>query len=49
MSVDMEQYGFEVEEEENNYTIENREYSAEDFDDEKFEYECPECGFRFNA
>ena len=49
LSVDMEQYGFEVEEEENNYTIENREYSAEDFDDEKFEYECPECGFRFNA
>lgn len=49
LSVDMEQYGFEAEEEENNYTIENREYSAEDFDDEKFEYECPECGFRFNA
>lgn len=29
--------------------FDNTEYSSEDFDDEKFEYECPECGFRFNA
>ena len=27
----------------------NTEYSEEDFRDEEFEYECPECGFRFNA
>lgn len=25
------------------------EYSAEEFADEQFEFECPECGFRFNA
>lgn len=24
------------------------EFDMEDFDDEKFEHECPECGFRFN-
>lgn len=24
------------------------EYSPEDFDDERFECQCPECGFRFN-
>ena len=24
------------------------EFSAESFDDEKFKYQCPECGFRFN-
>lgn len=27
----------------------NVEYGEEDFGDEEFEYECPECGFRFNA
>lgn len=25
------------------------EISLDSFDDEEFEYECPECGFRFNA
>ena len=29
--------------------FENEEYGEEDFGDEEFEYECPECGFRFNA
>ena len=24
------------------------EYDTEVFDDEKFKYECPKCGFRFN-
>ena len=27
----------------------NTEYGEEEFGDEEFEYECPECGFRFNA
>ena len=49
LSVDMERYGFDLSEEEVNYTIENREYSPDDFEDEKFKYECPDCGFRFNA
>ena len=50
MSIDASQYGFDIdfEEEEREYKIENREYSAGDFNDEKFKYECPECGFRFN-
>ena len=26
----------------------NAEYTMEDFGDEQFKYECPECGFRFN-
>ena len=29
--------------------FDNTEYDEEDFGDEEFEYECPECGFRFNA
>lgn len=29
--------------------FDNTEYGEEDFGDEDFEYECPECGFRFNA
>lgn len=49
MSIDASQYGFDIDfEDEKEYAIENREYSPGDFDDEKFEYECPECGFRFN-
>lgn len=27
----------------------NNEYGEDEFGDEEFEYECPECGFRFNA
>lgn len=27
----------------------NGEIDLNDFDDEVFDYECPECGFRFNA
>lgn len=29
--------------------FDNTEYGEDDFGDEEFEYECPECGFRFNA
>ena len=29
--------------------FDNEEYGEEDFDDEEFEYECPHCGFHFNA
>lgn len=49
LDVDMEQYGFDSTEEERDYVIENKEYNPGEFDDEKFEYECPECGFRFNT
>ena len=26
----------------------SREYGPDNFSDDKFEYECPECGFKFN-
>lgn len=29
-------------------SFENTEYDGDDFADEEFKYECPECGFRFN-
>ena len=29
--------------------FDNTEYGESAFGDEEFEYECPECGFRFNA
>ena len=29
--------------------FDNTEYGEGDFGDEEFEYECPECGFRFNV
>ena len=29
--------------------FDNTEYGEEDFGNDEFEYECPECGFRFNA
>ena len=49
ISIDMEKYGFELDDEEFNYEIENTEYDVGDFDDEKFTYECQHCGFKFNA
>lgn len=27
----------------------NKEYGEDEYGNEEFEYECPECGFRFNA
>ena len=29
--------------------FDNEEYGEEDFGDEEFKYECPHCGFHFNA
>lgn len=49
ISINMEKYGFELDDEEFNYEIENTEYDVGDFDDEKFTYECQHCGFKFNA
>lgn len=48
---DAEFYGFDVNFEDPEPTkIENteKEYGEEDFADEKFECECPRCGFKFN-
>lgn len=47
--IDMDKYGFALPDMDQEYTIENREYSLDDFKDEKFKYECENCGFRFNA
>lgn len=47
--INMSQFGFDLNEEDPEYDLGNKELDAEEFDDEKFEYECPECGFKFNA
>lgn len=47
--IDMEMFGFEIQDNGNfELKIEQKEYSIEDFNDETFDYECPECGFKFN-
>lgn len=48
--IDMQVFGFKIEEEDDfDFSIENTEYSLDEFDDDTFEYVCPECGFRFNV
>lgn len=39
---------FEVPEEDVNYGDKNGEINLAAFDDEKFKYVCPDCGFKFN-
>lgn len=47
--IDMMQFGFDDMKEAFNQRIDtNEEFSADDFEDEAFEYECPECGFHFS-
>ena len=50
--IDMSDFGFKINIDDNiePQKIENtsKEYREEDFSDEKFECECPRCGFRFN-
>lgn len=43
VSIDMEKYGFSKRIEDFEYAVKNEEFGVEDFGDEKFEYECPEC------
>ncbi|MBR6268921.1 MAG: ParB N-terminal domain-containing protein [Selenomonadaceae bacterium] len=46
---DMIDFGFDFAKEERNERIEtNMEFEEDDFSDEAFEYECPECGFHFS-
>ena len=49
IDIDLSDYGFEYDEPEKSYTVTNREINPNDFDDEAFDYECSECGFKFNA
>ena len=55
--VDMSAYGFDIDADavleslkhENEQNLrEGEELDLDEFDDEKFKYECPECGMRFN-
>jgi len=47
--IDMEAFGFENIEPED-YVVKDtgKEFDESDFEDEAFEYECPECGFHFS-
>ena len=46
---DMSDFGFEIDfEKENQRISENKEIDTNEFDDEKFDLECPRCGFRWN-
>lgn len=46
---DMSDFGFTLDFQKDDQTIsENKELSTDEFSDEKFENECPRCGFRWN-
>lgn len=45
---DMEDFGFAITERDYQDLNTSREYSTDDFDDDKFKHVCPKCGFRFN-
>ena len=46
---DMIDFGFEEIKDDRNERIEtNMEFDEDDFSDEAFEYECPDCGFHFS-
>ena len=44
---DIGSFGFEIKTEKKENKVENTEIDIEDFNDEKFENECPRCGFKF--
>lgn len=48
--IDMSQFGFEPIPVPDIYDMKDtgKEFDANDFEDEAFEYECPECGFHFS-
>ena len=49
---DMADFGFDIEESNINSVKHSetavKEYNEDDFSDEKFEHECPRCGFKYN-
>lgn len=47
-NIDMEQFGFSDETFEQHLPGDDGEVDVDEFDDDKFEIECPRCGFRFN-
>lgn len=49
VDIDMEQFGVEIDVPEvGEITNSSKEIDVESFNDDKFEHECPRCGFRFN-
>ena len=53
LNIDMENFGFELdfgdyEEEETQNITDNKEIDLEEYNDDKFDVECPKCGFHFN-
>lgn len=46
--IDVEMLGFVEEQAAPIKNFDNSEIYGEDFNDEKYKYECPECGFHFN-
>ena len=49
VDIDMEQFGVELDVPEvGEITNGSKEIDVESFNDDKFEHECPRCGFRFN-
>lgn len=51
VDIDMSQFGFDVSFADQSQEIENtsKEFGEEEFSDDKFECECPRCGFKFNS
>lgn len=50
LDFDLSEFGFDIgSEAEGTPVVGAREYSQEDFSDEKFAHECPRCGFKFNS
>ena len=47
--LDMGEFGFEVEEPGIPQPGQGAEIDVDDFSEDKFEHECPRCGFRFNG
>ena len=49
IDINMQDFGFDIEfEKENQRISENKELDIDEFSDEKFDLECPRCGFRWN-
>lgn len=50
LDFDLSEFGFDIgSEAEGTPVVGAKEYSQEDFSDEKFAHECPRCGFKFNS
>ncbi len=48
IEIDLSEYGLDADLG-GELSFSNTEFDTEEFADDKFEYECPDCGFRFNA